>query len=1014
MPPNLSSTALDWYQRLRPSRAAESARLDCIHLELESQADRTPHRAILVDDTGYLTYGALSRAIESRAAALLQHRRDSPGRDGVGVLLVNNTERIVTYFACLKAGLVYVPLEPYPAPVMERIFARAPFGTLVTSRRFAPDLPASHGEGTATLWCEEEVRGEEIQANFPVPDLLRPAHLAFTSGTGAGIPRMVETDHAGSALSHGWRSRLWPYDPSEDVVGCNIFGIWDVVPALCRNTPVVLLGDGAMRDPFALASAITRFGITRIMMTPTLLDACLDCAEGIEALRRLRLLVLCGETVSPVLMERAWEVLPRVRIGNLYSTAECHDIAAGELGPGQEVTCGMVADFAEVHICDPNRPHRLVEVGSAGRVLVGGSALARVPRRDPGTGAEGFLEVDLPAAGGGRRRTRVFDTGDLGRFRPGGELEILGRCDEGVKVRGSWVEPEAVEAVVERHPMVRQACVTAEAGERGQTELVAFVTTGQGDLPGEDLAAELRSFAASRLPPPSRPHRFIAVARFPLLPSGKIDRRQLRTPGQRSPATAEAGSRPDDLQGQVLSSFREALDDATVGPRDDFHARGGHSLRAIRLCGILHHRTGRCVPVRDIYLHPTPLSLTRHLQQRQGLDRRPAWRLPELGAAPAAVLDQGRRTPPRTILVTGAAGFLGRALVQSLLRETSTHIVAAVRARGEENTRRRLGEDLGRWEGPDVPRRDLLRRMEAIPIDLSKPLMGLTPAAFAALGREVDAIFHLAADLDVFASYGDLEAANVGGTREVLRLALERGAPVHCVSSSAVFPLGRQAGWPEETFGVEAMKSLAAELEDSGADGYSLSKFGAELLVWTAFERGLPVSVVRVPHILGRSEGGAAGGRNRLMTAVQSFVSAGVFPEGDWTWQFAPVDVLCRELVLGLEADLTTVPPVRHVALQPLRGAEILAALGALGAEPDILSLPALAHEMIAAARADAGHAAAATDPGNQAICATAQLILQYGTRAALNLSDPRLVTRRSFPGDAAAVFRAALGQICR
>ena len=1014
MPPNLSSTALDWYQRVRPSRVAGSASLECIHLELESQADRTPQRAILVDENGYLTYAALRRAIESRAAALLQHCQGSRGGDAVGVLLENNTEKIVTYFACLKAGLAYVPLEPYPAPVMEQIFARAPFGVLVASRQFAPAFPVSPGKGTTTLWCEEEDPREEIHSNFPTPDPLRAAHLAFTSGTGAGIPRMVETDHAGSVLSHGWRGRLWPYDPAEDVVGCNIFGIWDAVPALCRNTPVVLIGDGAMRDPFTLASAITRFGITRIMMTPTLLDACLDCAEGIEALRRLRLLVLCGEAVTPVLMDRAWEVLPRVRIANLYSTAECHDIAAGEIRPGKAVTCGIVADFAEVHICDPDRHHRLVEVGSAGRVLVGGSALGRVPGHAPGASLEGFLEVELPAAAGGRRRTRVFDTGDLGRFHPGGELEILGRCDIGVKIRGSWVDPAAVERVVARHPKVRQACVTAGRGQRGQTELVAFVTTPRGDLEGEDLAAELRSFAASRLPAQSLPDRFISVARFPLLPSGKIDRKRLRASGQRSSAPAEAGSPPDDLQGQVLSSFREALDDATVGLQDDFHARGGHSLSAIRLCGILHHRTGRCVPVGDIYLHPTPSSLSRHLQKRRVLHLRPDWRLPELGAAPAAAIARGHRNPPRTILVTGAAGFLGRSLVHALLRETSAHIVAAVRAGGDRNPRRRLREALDRCGGPDVPGLDLFRRVEAIPIDLSKALMGLTPTAFASLGEEVDAIFHLAADLDVFASYGDLEPVNVGGTREVLRLALERGTPVHCVSSSAVFPLGRRARWPEDTFGVEALKALADDLETSGADGYSLSKFGAELLVWTAFERGLPVSVVRVPHILGHSEGGAIDGRDRLTTAARAFAAAGVFPEGDWAWQFAPVDVLCRELVQGLEADLPPGRPVRHLALQTLRAAEILSVLRAFGIEPDLLSLPALASAMIAAARSGAGHTAAATDPGNRAICATAQLILQYGPRAALNLSDPRLVTQHSIPGDAAAIFRDALGQSCR
>ena len=1014
MPPNLSSTALDWYQRVRPSRVAGSASPGCIHLQLESQAERTPQRAILVDENGYLTYAALRSAIESRAAALLQHCQGSQGGDAVGVLLENDSEKIVTYFACLKAGLAYVPLEPYPAPVMEQIFARAPFGALVASRQFAPALPASPGKGKTTLWCEEENAREEVHSNFPTPDPLRAAHLAFTSGTGAGIPRMVETDHAGSVLSHGWRSRLWPYDPAEDVVGCNIFGIWDAVPALCRNTPVVLIGDGTMRDPFALASAITRFGITRIMMTPTLLDACLDCAEGIEALRRLRLLVLCGEAVTPVLMDRAWEVLPRVRIANLYSTAECHDIAAGELRPGKAVTCGIVADFAEVHICDPDRPHRLVEVGRAGRVLVGGSALGRVPGHAPVAGLEGFLEVELPAAAGGRRRTRVFDTGDLGRFHPGGELEILGRCDSGVKIRGSWVDPAAVEGVVARHPKVRQACVTVGTGQRGQAELVAFVTTPRGDLEGEDLAAELRSFAASRLPAGSLPDHFIPVDRFPLLPSGKIDRRRLRASGQRSSVPAEAGSPPDDLQGQVLSSFREALDDATVGLQDDFHARGGHSLRAIRLCGILHHRTGRCVPVRDIYLHPTPSSLSRHLQKRRVLHLQRNWRLPELDAAPAAAIVRGRRTPPRTILVTGATGFLGRFLVHALLRETSAHIVAAVRAGSGRNPRRRLREALDRCEGPDVPGRDLFRRVEAIPIDLSKALMGLAPTAFASLGQEVDAILHLAADLDVFASYADLEPVNGGGTREILRLALERGTPVHCVSSSAVFPLGRRTRWPEETFGVEAMKSLGADLETSGADGYSLSKFGAELLVWSAFERGLPVSVVRVPHILGHSEGGAIDGRDRLTTAARAYAAAGVFPEGDWAWQFAPVDVLCRELVQGLEADLTPDRPVRHLALQTLRAEEILSVLRAFGIEPAILSLPALASAMIAAARTGAGHTAAATDPGYQTICAAAQLILQYGPRAALNLSDPRLVTQRSIPGDAAAIFRDALGQSCR
>lgn len=1138
MVPDLSSTSLPWYQRVRQSRPEGSATSECIDAAFARQAGRTPDRAILVDESRYLTCGELSSRIEARAAALQQRARGRPQQQGVGVLLENDAEKVVTYFACLKAGLPYVPLDTHSPAIQEQVLARAPLGVLVTSRRFAPVLAASLPEDLPGIWIGEEAAPESATEPFPEPDPLRIAHLAFTSGTGTGVPGMAATDHVGSMLSHAWRSRLWPFDPARDVVGCNIFGIWDVVPALCRGVPAVLIRDGTMRDPFALASAIVRFGITRIMMTPTLLGACLDCAEGIEALRRLRLLVLCGETAAPAIVQRAWEALPGVRIANLYSTAECHDIAGGELMPGKAVTCGVIADFAEVHLCDPDDPHRLVEVGSPGRVLVGGSALARAVHGSDEDGGGGFVEVDLPAPDGGCRRTRVWDTGDLGMFHPGGELEILGRCDSGLKIRGSWVEPGDIEDALEQHPLVLRACVTAETDSRGQTELVAYVVPGQVDLQAATLGSRLRDFAASRLSPQSVPGRFVPVGELPLLPSGKVDRRRLRLA---EPASAvspvEASSEPGDLQEQVLAAFREALDDPGIGLRDDFETSGGHSLRAIRLCGILHDATGRRVAVGDLYRHPTPLGLARFLEEQKGLLRAPKWCPPELDIGIPAARLQEPRIPPRTVLVTGATGFLGAALVETLLRGTSVKVVALVRAGDSRGARRRLEVALGQHgsagllrrnpdpgsqgitgdhgsagpgpggsgggaehlqkiqedmpkagsvteghgafqsgqpksragqasresqtdglqmisgdlgnpgsltegpgefqgaqpesppeatgpqthaehpqeipgdarkspHGPASPRKGA-ERLQAIPGDLAKPLMGLSPDAFAALAGRADAILHLAADLDVFASYGDLEPANVGGTREVLRLAFQAGAAVHCVSSSAVFPLG--TSWPEDTFGLDAMRPLAADLETSGADGYSLSKFAAELLVWDAFERGLPVSVLRIPHLIGPS---ARNGdpRDRLTSAVRALATAGVFPEGDWAWQFAPVDAVCRELLSLLEAGPSRDRPARHLSLEPLRAAQVLDHLRSLGIEPDLLPAPALASALMAAARPQADRETPPDDPGYRAVCAAAQLVLQYGPHAALNLSDAQLLTTKPIPGDPADVFREGLG----
>ena len=1098
MPPPLSSTALPWYQDIRPSRTEASAAAECIHSVFERQAGRTPDRAILVDESEYLSYAELRSAVDALAAALLKRCRGRPGQPGVGVLLENDAGRVITYFACLKAGLPYVPLQPDRRVLPEQVPGLAPLGALVSSRGIAPDLPSNLAGGVTQLWIEDEAAPlpDSAGAVFPDPDPRRTAHLAFTSGTRTGIPGMVATDHAGSMLSHAWRGRLWPFDAARDVVGCNIFGIWDVVPALCRGVPVVLVRDETMRDPFALASAIVRFGITRIMMTPSLLGACLDCGEGVEALRRLRLLVLCGEIAAPAMVQRAREELPGVRIGNLYSTAECHDVAGGELRPGKEITCGVVADFAEVHLCEPDDPSRLVPVGSPGRILVGGGALARACHGSGGEQGDGFLEVDLPAADGSFRPARVFDTGDLGVLHPGGELEILGRCDSGLKIRGSWVEPARIEQVVEAHPLVRRACVTAETGHRGETELVVYVVPGPEAAEAADLDRELRPYVASRLPPQAAPARFIPVDELPLLPSGKVDRRRLRLTARNSRASPNPRSETDPLQQQVLAAFRQALDDPAIGPRDDFEASGGHSLRAVRLCGILHRTTGRRVAVGDLYRHPTPLDLARYLRNQQGRHPPPRWIPPELEIDTPPAVDAGPRTPAQTVLVTGATGSLGAALVKALLRTTSVEVLALVRAEDEGRARRRLHEALDRHEergrdardpdqrpqatpgdpsrpgldarapdqrpeaapgdpsrpgsstvgrtsvvvrpqtvsgdrstpGPGAadreshsgsptavppdPSRPLpgteageipAGRLQAIPGDLSKPLMGLAPHAFAALADRVDAVFHLAADLDAFASYADLAPAKVGGTREVLRLAFHRGAPVHHVSSSAVFPL--ETSWPEETFGLQAMRSLGAHLEASGADGYSLSKLGAELLLWSAVERGLPVSVVRVPHLLADSGGVDSGFPGRLTAAVRAFAAAGVFPEGDWSWQLAPVDAVCRELISGLETGSSPRRPVRHLAKEPLPAAQVLDGLRGLGMELEPLPLPALASALPTAARTGAGREAASSDPGFGEVCAAAQLILQHGPRAALNLADARLLTERTLPGNPAALF---------
>lgn len=928
---------------------------------------------MLVDETRHATYGELLQAIRARATLLLD---SCPPGAHVGVLLENGIETAVTYFACLTAGMVYVPLALQPPAVMTRILDRLSLRALVTQQDMATAVGGT--EDVPRLLVEDGPTNAR-HAKFPPPDPGRTAHVLLTSGTESGMPKAVATDHVGSILSHRWRETLWPYDHAADVVGCNIFGIWDLVPALCSGIPVVMIADRTMRDPFRLAATIVGYGINRIMMTPSLLHACLACDEGVDALKRLKLLVVCGETLTVHVAHRAERALPGVRIANLYSLSECHDVAAGDVRPDARITSGRVADFAEVFVSDEGERNRLLPVGEAGRVLVGGEALAHGYVNEAQLTRQRFFDLDCATG-----RERVYDTGDRGILHGNGELEILGRCDSAVKVRGAWAEPDAVAEIVSLHPNVDQAYVIAQSERRGGERLLAFIVTGSAVDAGK-LVRELPAFVASRAPASSVPSRFEVVNALPLNAAGKIDRRALES--MLSAHTSGESDPQDELERQIGSAFRDVLEDRHVNPNDDFFAVGGDSLSVVELCGVLHDSTGRRVGVRDVYDHPTPRSLARALRLRRARTSSRAWRLPEL--ADDVTASATPRDNVGMVVITGATGALGSALLAHLMQSTALSVKAIVRERSDAEANARLDNVL-RSRGIS----HVAERVSAVAGDLARSCFGLTRERFANLAAETDAIVHLGASLDAFARFGDLEAVNVGGTHEALRLASESGATMHHLSSSTVFPLGSRQSWKEDALGLAFMDSLAPAFEASFPDGYSLSKFAAERLAWCARDRGVPVRVWRLPHVLGADAG------SRLLETVRTFLATNALPEGDWSWQFVDEQSVCGRLADALERPLSSTPPVTHLAMRPLRAAEILRALNDMGIRPKVLPLPAFVSAATAAARN--------APRVERSVSTFTQLAFEHGPRAALCLIDAKLDARHP-SADPDPLFRSML-----
>ncbi|MGJ8652704.1 MAG: AMP-binding protein [Opitutaceae bacterium] len=912
-----------------------------IHTAWLNRAAIDVNRDMLVDDHRSITSADLVQRVETIASNLVA--REAIGRV-VGIQMDNTIDAVAAYFACLHAGAVVATLPRGVPAVVDRIIANGNLALLLTDR---PDR--STLQTHLPVIAIDDLQRIETSAVAPVSDAAQPAHLLFTSGTTTGKPRAVFTDHIGSMHSHAWRTALWPYEP-QDVVGCNIFGMWDVVPALHAGVPAVLLTDSTIRDPLRLAAAVTHYGITRMMLTPTLLDTCLRCPEAVTALSRLRLLVLCGEGISLSLHIRMGELLPCVRIVNLYSLAECHDVAAGDLPPlGQHMRLAL-APFAQVHIAQEQNREQLVPTGTAGRIIVAGPGLAEPGPSAPAAGG-GFFKLITKESG----RVAAYDTGDRGKLLPDGSLEVLGRCASNVKIRGMWVVPMDVEALLQSYPGVAQACITTTDNAMGHISLLAHVVPEEraADFDVDVLCQWLRE----QIHPSAVPGRFIVSQTLPLLASGKVDRTRLSQPQTKS-AVAEPAAKAQTLVDEVRRAFQKVLDRTDLTGGDSFSNLGGDSLAAVALCVEVERVTSRRVTPSDLKAADTPAALADWLRTQKLVERRetPA-QAPQLSPLPATL--KKRSGSPATIFVTGATGSLGKQLVHLLASTVGIRVLAMVRSNNH----------------------DFPESVRTVTGDLTLPQLGWSYAAFDAIAAEIDTVIHVGADTNMVAPYSDLQDANVRGTDTVIGLAARAGATLLMVSSSAVFPLRYGSQWSESFYGFEQLSAHRAQLIASGADGYSLTKHDAELLAWQASEQGMSVHVIRIPHILSPNQ------PSRLSHVASAWAATGIMPEGPWHWQFVNPHTIAEALRSIALNNHNAAYPVSHVTLPPVSAAAVQAVLAALGYQTRMITMPASADAL----RREG---------------TLAHLIARYGPAATMCVNEPLLENRSHSETDGAEPLR--------
>jgi thioester reductase-like protein len=451
----------------------------------------------------------------------------------------------------------------------------------------------------------------------------------------------------------------------------------------------------------------------------------------------------------------------------------------------------------------------------------------------------------------------------------------------------------------------------------GGTRLVVAVA-------GAVDSAAVRAHLAGKLPRASLPQHILVLPALPLTDNGKVDLRALHTAVEEglrvSPERAAVGGDDEDASAaeRIARIMGEALETAEFGLDEDFLARGGDSLRAMAVVLRLRAAFGASLGVQHLYQSRTPSALAAVLEaatepgpDAQETDEALMERDARLAAdltAPAHA--QRALAPPRTVLVTGATGFVGSRAVLHLLRDTDISVVCIVRGESDERAGDRLVRVLRGLDPAVGTGRDRLRVHAG---DLGRPRCGLTPRDWDALAAECDAVLHIGALVNLLFDYRAHRSANVLGTLEILRLCLTgRIKALHHVSTLGA--LDRHAAALAAAGGGPVGEYCDPAAATPPLGGYSRSKWVAERLVLDAGGRGAPVTVYRLGEVMPAGDG-RPNPRALTHLLLCAFRRVGAAPAVPMRTDYTPVDQVADRLVAGLGD-----PAVRGLALHVFHG----------------------------------------------------------------------------------------------
>jgi len=571
-----------------------------------------------------LSYGELNTKA-NKLACLLKEKGVTPGTI-VGVMMPDNSKLIIALLGIFKAGAAYLPVDlDYPADRKSCIFEDSglPF-LLVDSNEESVVPPISNPLSVIPL--DDKILtpydGSNPKQEGSPFDL---AYIIYTSGT-TGKPNGVMIEHRGIVNFSLWRINAYRIN-EKDVTLQLLSNSFDAFGTGLYST---LLGGGTLAmipgvkklDFYYICQSVLYLGVSNISVVPGIYQTLLETA-GKSDLRSLRFVVLGGEKCTPSFIRKSKEEVPHVLLINEYGPTETSITAIVNIGMNEFNTKVIGKPISNTRIFILDKSFNIVPIGVNGELCIAGVGVARGYLNNERLTQEkfknipsNFIEDTLTLEN--FYLSRIYCTGDIARWLPDGSIELVGRTDNQVKIRGHRIELGELEICFFNYPGIKEVVVVTNheldtvianrdsVEEHEDRQLCAYFTADR-----KLNIAELKIYLSGKLPDHMMPSYLIQLDEIPRTRNGKINRKAL--PDPRSLLESTYDPPQNHIQEILAKVWQEVLGLEKVGINDSFFNIGGDSIKVIQISSKLR-QVGLRMEIKDIFEHPTIKKLEKYIK----------------------------------------------------------------------------------------------------------------------------------------------------------------------------------------------------------------------------------------------------------------------------------------------------------------------------------------------------------------------------------------------------------------